>query len=56
MHKLFDKTCYTKGIPGFKNEGTPYGTMVAMKTYMIQIMFDHKENMCLELCYNIKAV
>ena len=56
INKLFDKTCTTKGIPGFRTEGSPYGAMVAMATYIIQITFDHKKSMCLGLCYNIKAV
>ena len=56
IHKLFDKRCNTKGVPGFQNEGSTYAPMVAMATYMIQIMFDHKKSMCLGLCYNIKAV
>ena len=33
------------GRTWFLNEGSPYGTMVAIATYMIQITFDHKKSM-----------
>ena len=38
--------------------GSPYGEAVAMETYMIYTTLFHKKYniMCLELCYNIKAV
>ena len=36
--------------------GSPYGTVVAMATYMIYTTLFLKKYMCLGLCYNIKAV
>ena len=36
--------------------GSPYGTAVAMATYMIYTTLFHKKYMCLGLYYNIKAL
>ena len=36
--------------------GSPYGTAVAMATYMIYTTLFHKKYMCLGLCCNIKTV
>ena len=36
--------------------GSPYGTAVAMTTYMQYTTLFHKKYMCLGLCYNFKAV
>ena len=50
IHTLFDKTCITNGVPGFKNVDSPYGAAVSMASYIMYITLFHIKYMCLGLC------